>query len=346
MSISMTFWKYRRELVQTFHLATLHGMLDTWRRCERLGTSPQEPDFVAGIVLESAPLIRSALIALLAPQGISVSMSAVFCHQTPQVSFDVPQVTCELGDLMFAYVHTTRDGLTRRNAVLFQAKTSAAQPYRVSAGESDQLRLYMDWPDFVYTKSSRLNGQSRTVTPKTPHAGAQYLLIDDRSPDQPTSGLLGLPETYPIGCCVPDLYLRDHNDLASELFNLLIFRTGRAFDDRSRAAKQNDWSQVVWDLLESAVKKGFSRKNSGRSNAPRSVSDALSMLDGAGSAAMTSEHASRTVTEILGNRTAARAFHASESEPPRDRDRYEERNEPNGGVSVILIETSEVESER
>jgi len=265
MSIAETLWECRGELIQSFHFATIHGMINTWRRCENLMTKPQEPDFVAGLVVDSTPLIYSALKTFLSSRRVSVSMSAVFCHQVPQVTFNShPSASCELGDILFAYVHTPKSGSPRRNAILFQAKASARQPYRINAGEKDQLHLYENWPDFVYERSSFLNGQKRSVTPKAPHSGAQYLLIDDRPPSEPMSGLLGIPGTYPVGCCIPNETLRDHTHLADELFSLFIFRTGRPFEDKRTASKNQDWSRVVWDLLETGMKKSFNRKNSGR----------------------------------------------------------------------------------
>lgn len=249
MSIRATLWRKRAELIRYFRVATIDdGILSTWLRCDRLMTKPEEPDFVAGLVLESTPLIHYALKSVLSPQRVSVSVCAVYCHQKPQVTFgSTPGGSCELGDILFAYVHTPRTGPPMRNALLFQAKASAQRPYRIRSSEVDQLRLYRDWPDFAYTRSTFLNGQTRTVTPKAPHSGAQYLLIDDRPPMR---GLWGLPGMYhPVGCCMPDDSLWGHSHLATELFNLFIFRTGRAFEDRTSAATKRDWSQVVWDLL-------------------------------------------------------------------------------------------------
>lgn len=346
MSLTAALWENRDELVHSFHIAAITGILSTWRRCGQLGTAPQEPDFVAGLVIESTQLINSALSSVLAQRGISVSMSSVFCHQTPQVTFGShPAASCELGDILFAYVHTPKVGQARRNAVLFQAKASAQQPYRVCAGERDQLRLYADWPDFVYMRASFLTGQKRSVTPKTPHSGAQYLLIDDRSPDEPMSGLLGFPGTYPVGCCMPDDYLRDHNSLASELFNLLIFRTGRPFEDKNTAATKQDWSQVVWDLLETGMRKSFTRKNSGRRASPRSAGNVLEMLDGAGFARASSSMACTTAHEILGRESARALYTQRNNPPPGEFDEERGSDKPGAGVSVVLIETSERQSE-
>lgn len=346
MPTTETLWQNRDELVGSFHFAIIHGIVHTWRRCEGLSTTPQEPDFVAGLVIESTRLIHFALNSVLLPRQISVSMSAVFCHQTPQVTFGShPSASCELGDILFAYVHTPRVGPARRNALLFQAKASAQQPYRIHTGEANQLRLYMDWPDFVYTRSSLLTGQERAVTPKAPHSGAQYLLIDNRPPDEQMSGLLAFPGTYPIGCCMPDKALRDHSHLASELFNLFTFRTGRAFEDRHTARKRRDWSQVVWDLLETGVKNSFNRKNSGRRSTRRSAGDTVQILDGMSFCRASSWMSCSTVGEIVG-RKAARSMYAQDNDiPPDNRDQEGGIEEPEGGVSVVLIETSEREQE-
>jgi hypothetical protein len=203
----------------------------------------------------------------------------------------------------------------------------------------------MDWPDFEYARASFLTGQRRSVTPKAPHSGAQYLLIDDRSPDEAMSGLLGFPGTYPVGCCVPDESLHDHSDLAAELFNLLIFRTGRPFEDRNSAMERHDWSQVVWDLLETGVRKSFKRKNSGRPHAPRSSGDALEMLDGTAVARTSSSLSCSTVASIIGSSDAHFLYSQHDGLPPNKLDRERDSYEDGNGVSVVLIETSEYESE-
>ena len=57
MYITAALWHKHDELIQSFHTATIYGMLNTWRRCEHLTTIPQEPDFVAGLV-RCTPLAR------------------------------------------------------------------------------------------------------------------------------------------------------------------------------------------------------------------------------------------------------------------------------------------------
>lgn len=346
MSITTTLWQNRNGLIQSFNFAVIHGIISTWIRCDNLGKKPQEPDFVAGIVIESTPLIHYALNSMLDSHQISISMSAVFCHQSPQVTFDSQKsASCELGDILFAYIHTPRIGPAQRNAILFQAKASAQQPYRIHSKETDQLRLYKDWPDFTYTRSSSLTGERRSVTPKTPHSGAQYLLIDDRPPREPMSGLLAFPGTYPVGCCMPDESLSDHTDLASELFNLFTFRSGRPFDDMGTAEREGNWSQVVWDLLKNGINKAFNRKNSGRRQVPRGTSDTLQMLDGVSFTEASSMLSCSTATDILGRKDARTLYAQGNDIPPNNRDREGNIDEPERGVSVVIIEISERESE-
>lgn len=341
MSVSDVLWGEKNSILAAFHMGIVLGMVDTWKRCRGLSTTPQEPDLVAGLVLEGTPFMYAALKAILSPYRVAVSFAAAFCHQKPEVTYDPSVKSCELGDLLFVYVHTPKHGLCRRNALLFQAKMSAKQPYPIRSTERHQLRLYAEWPDFTYSRSSFLTGKSRSVNPKAPHAGAQYLLIDDRPPDDPASGLLGFPGTYPVGCCMPDESLHDHADLAAELFNLFLFRTGRPFEGRKTAGISDDWSQVVWDLIESAVKNSFNRKRSGFRGGPRISGEYAASADGLSFCCTSSSRSIDTVSEILGHGDASAFFAPGGDEPPRESERRSNGWESGAGVSLILIETSE-----
>lgn len=144
---------------------------------------------------------------------------------------------------------------------------------------------------------------------------------------------------------MPDESLQDHSHLAAELFNLFIFRTGRPFEDRTAAAKRQDWSQVVWDLLETGVKKSFRRKNSGRYRSPRSAGDTVEMLDGMVVAQATSRLSCSTAIDIVGQDGARTIYGGNDDVPPEDRARRSDFQEPESGVSVVLIESSERQSE-
>jgi len=345
MSITSILWKNSDKIIQSFHISIIFGLLETWKRTNILNTVPQEPDFVASLTLDTTPLIYSVLKKILLEEQINVSISSVFCHQTPKVMFDTNHKSkCEIGDILFVYVHTTKKGETRRNAILFQAKSSSKQPYRIHSSDSHQLNLYINWPDFIYISPYFLKGKKRNVFPKSPHSGAQYLLIDNRSPNEPLSGLLGFPGTYPIGCCIPDKFLWDHNNLASELFNLLIFKTGRPFGERTSSLKSGGWSQIIWVLLEIGLKKSFNRKVSGRHNSPRTIGDNVKNWDGISFNDTTSTISCSMVKKIIGY-DKSRYFYGKGGDeiPPFREENIDYFNVEEGGVSVILIETNESE---
>ncbi len=341
MSFTQILWQERNKIIQTAHLAIVYGMRDTWKRCARYRNSPQEPDFVAGLVLESTPILYHSYSALFGQQGISFSLAAVFCHQTPKVQFaGMRKTSCEVGDLLIVHVHTPRAGTITRNALLYQAKMSSKQPHRVGPGETDQVRLYSDWPLFKYYRSRPLAGEI-DVVPKVRHTGAQYMLIDDRPPRDPQSGLRGIAGTYPIGSCMADQYLQDHNHLAAEIFEFLLLRSGRGYTDQSSRAPMDGWSQLVWDLLSTGLQKAFNRRNSGRSSAPRKAGGPIGLLDSTYFASSTDEMALTTAGSILGSDHAALLFADTEYVPPDDEWPRDTASELNSGVSVILIETSE-----
>jgi len=278
-------------------------------------------------------------------------VASVFCHQTPQVTHPLASKWCELGDLLFVHIHRDLRGKVCRNALLYQAKKSSKQPYIVHTNDTHQLALYTDWPQFTYTKSSVLNGITRDINPKVPHTGAQYMLIDDRPPNDPQSGLTNFPGTYPIGSCLADQYLHSHNHLAQELFDLLRLRSGKAFKDRppNPNPRTGEWSEMIWDLISVALNKAaFNRKNSGRNSKFRTGGGPLHLdvTDGACFTAATQRAPLLTMTEILDdNRAASLFYEPPDQEPPRKGDLIDDARGPDAGVSLILIETSEAREE-
>ena len=329
MSLNGVLWKERVAIVRKICLSIHSGVKDTWMR----SNTPQEPDFVAGLVLVSSPLIHKALSTILFPYSVQIATCAVYCHQSPKVKFSRGS-PCELGDLLFVHVHTSANGdVERRNALLYQAKVaSAPHRRRLDKKELHQLRLYTEWPDFLYQLPQRLSGQWRFVTPKLPHTGAQYMLIDKRPLGHQGARL---PATCPIGSCMPDQFLQYHNHLARELFEVLILRSGRPFADRAHGSRCNGWSQVVWDLLDVGFTRTFRRAVYGENL--RWGGDA-SVYDGCYFGQTTSSMAYTTVADIIGKSSADRLM----SSPPSDeRPKHDGKPEPESGVSVILVETQD-----
>lgn len=328
-------------LLQTFQIGVLVGVHDAWYHANPV---PEEPDIVASLVLRTIPLWSNSLKAILEPNNISLSVCSVFCHQTPQVYYSsMKGSSCELGDLLIVHLHKKSDGTFIRNALLYQAKLTAKQPYRVKTGEQDQLDLYRKWPKFKYVKSGSLTNIERDIQPKMPHTGAQYMLIDDTPPSNPKSGLLGFPNTYSIGCAMPDDYIFDHSDLCNDFLNFLLLRSGRRFFDKNDPDKDG-WSDMVWDLLQSSLNKAFNRKRSGRINVPR-ISGDNQMLDGICFTLKTPRAMFSLSKEVIGSEKTHLLFNENNNDdiPPFRNERF--GDEGGSGTSLIILETSENRNE-
>jgi hypothetical protein len=338
MSFLLTVKKVKPHLVVSSRYSILVSMLKAWDNCRVRGDEPEEPDIVASLVLNGTKIIESEWRKAFSQFRIQIAVTGIFCHQTPRVNFKgMRRKYCELGDLLWCHVHHDLEGNTMRNAILYQAKMSSNQPYRISRNDLDQLKLYTSWPSFTYVSSGALNGQSRHVKPSAPRRGAQYLLIDDRPPEKPESGILGIPGTYPVGSCIPNNPIMDHSDLGLEFVHSLEFLSGDPFDDRKTANKENGWSRVVWDILESSAKKAFRRVRSGYSNRPRTSGASPSEMDGC--FYLTSPDIQLPIRSLLHD---FEDFSFSNMDVPPNKREEPWFDEGGGGVSVLLLETYEL----
>lgn len=225
-------------------------------------SKPQEPDFVAVLSLNFPRDLFNILRALFPAYKLSVT--GVFCHQKPIVDIDESNAP-EIGDLLLVFRERFFHFPDRLNSLLLQAKVTSSQTLAIKSNEKHQLRLYKEWPEFTYKRAGLLNGVKRDILPKTINNGAKYLLIDT---DPVRNGLLGIPGTFPIGCAIANDTLMLDSNLADEIFNFLKFKTGRAFEQRHTHLK-DDWSKMIWDLLEIARLSTFTRRNAGFVKTPR-----------------------------------------------------------------------------
>lgn len=300
-----------------------------WDRCHQRGNKPEEPDFVACLVLEGTKMLQNGWEILLRPSRIQVSILGIYCHQTPKVKFNnMHKTSCEIGDILFCHFHRDRRGEIRRNSLLFQTKVTSHQPYYIPKKEGDQLSLYSHWPEFYYI-SGPLKNENINVTPHTIHRGAQYLLIDEKSPDDPSSGLMGLKGTYPIGVCMPDSVLLNHAPFEKELVDFLLCLSGRTIIERNDSRKENGWSQMIWDLIQLSSGRAFRRNRSGYEKAPRMSGD-LRMFDGIYTIKEESEPLEKAIFSF-----------GNEDIPPLGN--FKDFDEEAGAPSLILIRTYETE---
>ena len=234
-------------------------------KCNKLGNCPQEPDFIASLALRFTPELYNILKVVFPKNKFSVT--GVFCHQKPLVDIGLAKSSPEIGDILFVYVYKDDRGLKKLSSILLQAKISSKPTTKILSSDEHQLELYEKWPSFTYKRAGKLNGVKRDVQPKTINDGAQYLLIDNH----PIYGLSGMTGTFPMGCATPSKTLSLNNSLTDEIIDFLKFKAGRLFEENSKKTN-DDWSKMIWDLLETTKNSASKRKNAGIMNFPRQIS--------------------------------------------------------------------------
>lgn len=296
------------------------------------GRAPTEPDLVAMLVTQAVPGMAATLHPLMNSSGIQLRVSSVFCHGRPEVQHGA--MSCELGDVLFACFHTDASSVTYRNSLLLQAKMSSSPTHTVGANDLHQLGLYTQWGRFTYQRTAGLSGQTRQVTPTVAHPGAQYLLIDDRGPTDPNSGVGGRAGTYPMGTAAAQRHLVIRESLGRALVDLMCGNDGRVFADRP--ASTADWDQVMWDLLTLGVASCFNQRRVGVTGRPRRTDAVISFA------------LAQSLT-VIGDRLPGGGVGAQlgipfdgAGNPPGPGDRTPDDNVP-GSASVVIIETRESE---
>jgi len=340
MSINNALWDHQEDMLSSFDNAILYGILNTWERCRHMNSSPQAADFMDGFTLNSSHLLYTALDSLLSPLNIATSIYVAPFHQKTGIQFvsGLPG-TCTLGDILLVYVHKPKGGILRRNALLLKAVSTDKESYQISSGENAHLHLFRDWPEFEYEQPSHLKGQRCSITPNAPHTGAQFILIDNRSPSDPDSSFLKAPEKFPVSCCMSEDTLYPHNDFSSELFNFLTFCSGRPFDESDSSKYRQGWSGLIWDLLAIGIKKVYTGERIDKVYFDY-VKDEI--LDGSFYAYGDFPRACSTIIDILGENTAELVYNSNVPKLKACSTCHLNSDTFNIGVPLILIETEEL----
>ena len=340
MSINNVLWEHREDVLSSFDNAILYGILNTWKRCRHMQTSPQSADFMDSFTLNSSHLLYTSLESILFPLNIATSIYVAPFNQKTGIQFvsGLPG-SCTLGDILLVYVHKPKKGILRRNALLLKAVSTDKESYHISSGENAHLHLFRDWPDFEYEQPCPLKGQRCSITPKAPHTGAQFILIDNRSPSDPESSLLKAPEKFPVSCCMPEDTLYAHNDLSSELFDFLTFCSGRPFDESDLSKYKQGWSGMIWDLLSTGIKKVYTGERINKVFFDH-VQD--SILDGSFYAYGDFPKACSTVINIVGEDNAKLVYNSTVPKLNVCSACRQRVHSLDIGVPFILIETEEL----
>ena len=217
-------------------------------------TSHQEPDLVASLVTNLPQKLSVVLPQYIS--GVKFNIGGCFIHQKPIVEFCDQTISTkkpEMGDLLLIYKEVNRKG-NRYNALLLQAKkTSNIYNSPVDPQDKHQLALYTQWPKFRYHRAGTLNGQERSICPKTVSTGAQYLLIDENFATP------NMPVHWTFWCATPDDVLSASHSLAFQIVDLIEFQTGRPFIEKK--PYMDHWSKMIWDLIDISASACFNRRS-------------------------------------------------------------------------------------
>ena len=234
-------------------------------------TSHQEPDLVASLVTNLPQKLSVVLSQYMS--GVKFNIGGCFIHQKPIVEFCDKTISTkkpEIGDLLLIYKEVNRNG-NRYNALLLQAKkTSNIYNSPVATNDKHQLALYTKWPKFRYRRAGILNGQERSICPKTVSAGAQYLLIDENFATP------NMPVRWTFWCATPDDVLSASHSLAFQIVDLIEFQTGRPFIEKRQY--MDHWSKMIWDLIDISASACFNRRPAGYRNQPRCAGNIINLL--------------------------------------------------------------------
>lgn len=228
--------------------------------------NPQEPDYIAALTCNFPNALKKILTNHI--PYLKFRVCGCFIHQKPLVEFIDPKFSSmsspEIGDLLIVYKEIDgKDAIY--NALLLQAKVTKNKS-ATTIYEPHQLILYTKWPHFKYKKANHLNGEERDIYPKTIHSGAQYLLINN---------VTGKPL---FGCATANKSLNVSLSFAEQLIRLIEFQVGGTFVSKTEPVI-DDWSKMVWDLLEISKDSIFNRRKARFIDAERLGGDKLEELN-------------------------------------------------------------------
>jgi hypothetical protein len=95
--------------------------------------------------------------------------------------------------------------------------------------------------------------------PKVFTRGAQYLLIKKS------------PNTFTFGTALAHIPITLEKEFPTELIDLFSFKTGRTFEtfQPPPSKSKDDWTNMIWDIIDIVKDKNSKRANIGKSSFPR-----------------------------------------------------------------------------
>lgn len=199
---------------------------------------------------EGLPQLEGALNAILKRHQVVVTISGIFCHQTPKVISTAPvrqSHACELADIAFIAAYDKMVGWDRTglgNALLVQCK-------EIYSPGSDvyQEYLYQQATAFEYVRTKQLNGQTRNLSFANNGLWVWEFKNWNQSAFLPiehsSRGILSRPWTPTDIYAVP---------FAIALFDLMTGVAGRGIQKLAITDTENGWSRIIHDLVSVTAK--------------------------------------------------------------------------------------------
>lgn len=295
-------------------------------------SNAREEDYVATLVTNGVPLLAERWEPLLRSKGIALKLAGVFCHGHPQVSFGMPSRQVELADLLVVHEHRKGTRVSAR-AILLQAKMSTDATHRLSASDP-QLHLFSYWPQFEFVTGGLTPGLRDL---KEKGKGSRYALVHD-GPAYPEH--ISWADQCPWAVCTATQVLSADRSVARLLGDLLLNKDGRPFQ---LDPPKDDWSRTIQELLETTGQRTYKRTNIKRGPTPR-ITEAFTWEPGVmlaymqhGQVAPRSPASRASILDrYFGSVPNAQSGGRDNDLPPA-----EQRDQPPGGMSSLLIETTE-----
>lgn len=292
----------------------------------------REEDYVATLVTNGIPFLVDRWAPLLRSKGVSLRVSGVFCHGHPQVSFGSPRRRVELADLLVVHIHT-KAGRASARAILLQAKMSSDSTHQLSSSDA-QLHLFSHWPPFEFVSGGLAPGLRNLDE----HGkGSRYALVHKGQayPEQ-----IKWADQCPWAASQAKELLTADRSVARLLGDMLLNKDGRPFQ---LGKPKEDWSRTIQELLQITGLRTYRRTNIDRGPTSR-MTDAFSsepghmlMYTDGGQFSISSQVARSSLLErYFGAVPMALQGGDVLITPP-----ITSRDQPSGGISSLVIETTE-----
>lgn len=292
----------------------------------------REEDHVATLVTDGIPFLADRWAPLLQSKRIGLRLSGVFCHGNPQVRFGPSSSQVELADLLVVHQHTQGKRASAR-AILLQAKMSTDSTHTLPSTDA-QLKLFSHWPPFEFVTGGLASGiRNLNETGK----GSRYALVLD---GQAYPEEISWADQCPWAASRAEQRLTADRSLARLLGDMVLGKEGRPF---KLGKPKDEWSKMIQELLEVTGRRTYKRTNIGRGDTPRlsgasPVAPGLMfmMLFGTPSSVAVSRSGASIQERYFGSVPLAQ-----DDGDGSDAGSNEQRENPEGGISSLLIETTE-----